>query len=568
LGIREITKVLLLILPISVCGEEELTPIVIQYDSHNSTLVHTPKVELFEDRNVQIQATTPGFKQPIVKGLQGDKILLKLDGIDFTNSLFRSGPNQYYSFIPDEFVTAISIDDVLDNNSLGGTVNRQLGINESKFSIDWDTVNSEQFDGNRSLVYTNGDLSLGAVFNNIYSVDNNPHSNYNQKAGYLEYKGFKFIHSRSDDIDRTDKFENGQHYVYEEQYFTGAYKTFYLDNLDLNLSYNNFSELINKKGKYVETDNDIFQANSIYYYNRLNLTLGSDHKLELIEYDNKGLTTDYEVFSNSFDVNYRNYWGDFDYSAFALYDYTVISGSGYNNFDKHFDSFNMGARIEYKGIYASISEGFKYPTVPNLSEAISDSATEIPNQNLKQERSVKYVLGFNSEYINASIFSTHLDDLIVRVPSDVLDEFGEYKFKVDNADSGYIHGSNINLKYTRDDFAFDVFAEYLYGETNLDYISKLTPLKIDTRVEYKNFYATHRWGMQAQKLPKKDTSDIRIQDHNDGYSQLDIGYVYSPYPNHKFNIELNNITNNKGRMLGSSVDYNDRNARLKYEFNY
>jgi hypothetical protein len=74
--------------------------------------------------------------------------------------------------------------------------------------------------------------------------------------------------------------------------------------------------------------------------------------------------------------------------------------------------------------------------------------------------------------------------------------------------------------------------------------------------------------MQAQKLPKKDTSDIRIQDHNDGYSQLDIGYIYSPYPNHKFNIELNNITNNKGRMLGSSVDYNDRNARLKYEFNY
>jgi hypothetical protein len=506
---------------------------------------------------VQLQATTPGFKQPILKGLQGDKILLTIDGLDFTNSLFRSGPNQYYSYIPDEFVYNISADDVLGNNSLGGALNRNLGIKESKFSIDFDTINSEQFDGNRSLVYRNKEFSAGVVFNNIYEVDNNPHSNYNQKAGYLEYDGYKFIHSRSDDIDRTDKFENGQYYVYEEQYFTGLYKTYEFDNYDLNLSYNNFSELIDKGGTYVDTDNDTYQLNTKYYLPDLNLSLGSKHRFEFIDYN----VNNYEVISNSVNLNYRNYWKDLDYSLFALYDYTIIS-------DRYFDAFTLGARVDYNGIYASVSEGFKYPTIPNLSEAITDSATEIPNGNLRKETSIKYVLGFNSEFVDGSIFATHLDDLIVRVPTSIPDGTGGYKFRIDNADSGYIHGANINLKFQQDDLTFNVFGEYLYGETDLDYISKLTPLKVDTRLEYKNFYATHRWGMQAQKLPEKDKVDIRIKDHNYGYSQLDIGYKYSPMPNHIFNVELNNLTNNKGRMLGSSVDFNDRNIYLKYKLNF
>jgi len=537
-------------------SQQELEPITIIID-HRSDLNNTPELELFESRAVQLQATTPGFKQPILKGLQGDKILLTIDGLDFTNSLFRSGPNQYYSYIPDEFVYNISADDVLGNNSLGGALNRNLGIKESKFSIDFDTINSEQFDGNRSLVYRNKEFSAGVVFNNIYEVDNNPHSNYNQKAGYLEYDGYKFIHSRSDDIDRTDKFEIGQYYVYEEQYFTGLYKTYEFDNYDLNLSYNNFSELIDKGGTYVDTDNDTYQLNTKYYLPDLNLSLGSKHRFEFIDYN----VNNYEVISNSVNLNYRNYWKDLDYSLFALYDYTIIS-------DRYFDAFTLGARVDYNGIYASVSEGFKYPTIPNLSEAITDSATEIPNGNLRKETSIKYVLGFNSEFVDGSIFATHLDDLIVRVPTSIPDGTGGYKFRIDNADSGYIHGANINLKFQQDDLTFNVFGEYLYGETDLDYISKLTPLKVDTRLEYKNFYATHRWGMQAQKLPEKDKVDIRIKDHNYGYSQLDIGYKYSPMPNHIFNVELNNLTNNKGRMLGSSVDFNDRNIYLKYKLNF
>jgi hypothetical protein len=536
---------------------EELFPIIITYDQYTSELIHTSKIDLMERRAVQLQATTPGFKQPILKGLQGDKISLTLDGMFFTNSLFRSGPNQYYSFIPDEFIYRVSTDDVLGNNSLGGVVDRRLGIKRSKFEIDFDTINSEQFDGNRSLVYRNKELSAGVVFNNIYEVDNTPHSNYNQKAAYLEYDGYKFIHSRSDDIDRTDKFENGQYYVYEEQYFTGLYKNFEFDNYDLNLAYNNFSESINKNGIVVDTDNDMLQLNARYYLPDLNLSLGSKHKFEFIDYN----VNKYEVISNSVDVNYRNYFRDLDYSVFALYDYTIIS-------DRYFDAFTLGARVEYNNIYASVSEGFKYPTIPNLSEAIVDSATEIPNGNLRKETSIKYVLGFNSEFVDGSIFTTHLEDLIVRVPTNIPDGLGGYKFEIDNADSGYIHGGNINFKLKYDEFTFDVFSEYLYGETNLDYISKLTPLKVDTRLEYKNFYATHRWGMQAQKLPEKDKTDIRIIGHNEGYSQFDMGYKYSPLPRHNINIEVRNITNNKGRLLGSSIDFNDRNIYIKYELDF
>jgi|LWDU01.1.fsa_nt_gi hypothetical protein len=545
----------------------ELEPILITYRPKDSILTHSSDINLMESRNVQLQMTTPGFKQPVLKGLQGDKILLTIDGLDFTNSLFRSGPNQYYSFIPDEFITNSYTDNEfnsISNNSLGGSVNRSLGISESMFSADLDTLNAENLSGKRTLLYKEDNLSLGITYNSIQGIEDVPHSNYNQKAGYIEYDGFKFIHSRSDDIDRTDKFEQGKVYIYEEQYFTGVYKSFNIDNYNLNLSYNNFSEKINKDGEYVETSNDMYQVSNNYYWK--GLEVGTKHKLEVIDYDNKGKVSDYDVISNSINASYRSYWKNLDYSIFALYDYTMVDGSGFNVIDRDFDAFSMGTKVEYYDVYASVTQGFKYPTIPNLVEGVTDSATEIPNRNLGKEKSIKYVLGYKTEVneyfsLNTSLFYTDLTDMIVRVKS------GD-KFKIDNADSGYIQGANINMIFNYEDVVLDVFTEYLYGETDLDYISKLTPLRIDTRLEYKDFYSTFKWAMKAHNLPEKDISDIRIATHNNGYSQLDLGYNYSPIKNHNFNIELRNITNNKGRLLGSSIDFNDRNIYVKYELRF
>lgn len=66
-----------------------------------------------------IQETAPGLKSPYVGIFTGNQVDQVINGIRFNNSLFRSGPNQYYSWIPDSFVNGITVS---DGGNVGGTI--------------------------------------------------------------------------------------------------------------------------------------------------------------------------------------------------------------------------------------------------------------------------------------------------------------------------------------------------------------------------------------------------------------------------------------------------------------
>jgi hemoglobin/transferrin/lactoferrin receptor protein len=522
------------------------------------------------ERVVQIQETAVGFRQPILRGLQGDQIHLTVDGFDFTNSMFRSGPNQYYSFIPNEFVQQISLNkDVNDlgNNSFGGTINRDLGFLSSNENVI--RVQNYISGGKAFSSYQYEDFKVGALYKKINYIETpdgkQEHTNYNQKGFYIEKDKYKLVYTRSDEVDRTDKFLKGKPRIYDKQYYLGVFKDFNVNyDYTLKVSYQNFYENINNPKNDIErmdkTNTNVYQLQNEYYLTD-DLIFTSKHKYEGITYEKFGEDKkDYDVYDNSIALNYFKNYYDFKYSFSVMGDYATIA-------DKDFWNIGAGVKAEYKKIYVSISQGYKYPTIYNLNEAISDSLYEIPNSDLKKETSIKTEIGYTNhvDYFKykGTVFYNKLYDMITRQQTNKLAPDGSNMFKVTNANNGDIYGANTNLIFENSGLLIDFFAEYTYGKTDIDYISKLTPFRTDTRIEYKNIGVTHKYAIKSNTLSDADKSDIRIKGHNDGYNQFDVDYLYAFKNNDTLKFSVKNIFNNEGRVLGSSNDFEKRYLYLE-----
>jgi len=80
-----------------------------------------------EDPSVRTQKTSPGQGSPYLRGFTGFRTLLLIDGIRLNNSVFRSGPNQYWSTVDCYSLAAIEMlkgpaSVLYGSDAVGGTV--------------------------------------------------------------------------------------------------------------------------------------------------------------------------------------------------------------------------------------------------------------------------------------------------------------------------------------------------------------------------------------------------------------------------------------------------------------
>jgi hemoglobin/transferrin/lactoferrin receptor protein len=576
----------------------ELEPIQITADGFGNTTSTVSELEAVQSE-VVIQETVPGFSQPIINGLMGDQVLLTLDGIKFSNSLFRSGPNQYYSWVPDEFTVKAEKDSKLGgitNSALGGSIDRTLGIDKSTIGLD--SIDGDLSDTKTIVKYKGDTVQAGVVVEergNVVTPDGEvQHSGYNQKAFYLGLRddkigNTKIVFSKSDDIDRTDKFEAGQYYVYDlQQYLLLTHRYWVSDTISITPSFQQFKEKIDRNDttKNVDSTNNIYGINLAGYMEIPGLdgyvTYGLIDNFEDIDYTT-GVTTntyDYNVFSG-YAIYHDSFMTRWDYDL--KYKYSVMTAKG-SGLDRTLDNHSVGFDTDYKftldhKIFASVDMSYKFPTITNLAEARDDSVTEIANPNLEQEKAITYKLGYSYNGFTTSVFYKDLYDMIIRTQTGISDGVGGYKWQYNNTNKGHIQG--INVKYDRkfdNGFGIYAFAEYLEGRNDYDYWSKMTPFhsKVKASQDLKIFAkdtVTVEWlyapEVDTDKMATKDQTDIRIQDHNYGYNIINVSYnVVSIDEKHEMSIGINNLFNKVGRVYGSSVDFPARALGLAYNFYY
>lgn len=564
-------------------GTIELEPIEVTSTYETQEEIYLKSPEYFGNKII-MQETTPGFRQPVVNGFMGDKVLLTVDNITFSNALFRSGPNQYFSYIPEAFIKNISITDGLSDitsNSIGGSINTELGITESKVQSKYNSSNN----GYELLgAYTDDKFSVGVNYIKTDNVNDTKeevqNSAYNQQSFYSSYKSLigksTVLYSESNDIDRTDKFAKGDYYIYELQRYININNIYGTRSFNLVTGYQQFREKIDRQSpdtKDVDSTNNIFNIEvagvrqEVLFDDKLNY--GAGVISENINYQTGSVSNDYMYNTYYLSMGYTIYLDNVYIELKDKLTRLDVSKDLDKELTNNSYSVKVGLLLENDSdIYVSFSENYKLPTIVNLAEAKDDSVTEIANPDLTEEKARTYTIGYKSKYVGVKVFHKDLFDFIQRVKTDIPDGSGSYKYKYQNIDTGYLDGINLEYIYIKGKFRIAGYFEYLNGRTDYDYISKLTTISTYHRIDYSIFYTEWKYApaIPDDKMAEKDTTDIRIQDHNYGYNIINVGYKDTFKKKHILEVTLNNIFNDEGRVYGSSVDFAERHIELAYSY--
>ncbi|MEA1920762.1 MAG: hypothetical protein U9N52_13045 [Campylobacterota bacterium] len=513
-----------------------------------------------------IQQSSPGVYNPIKEGLQGDKILLDVNGIRMTNALFRSGPNQYFSWIPRSFVSRIEEDApsrLMLNNSMGGEINQVLGVDASHVGFNYSTYN-RGFESTAS--YKDDASSAGVLWletGNFHDTHGEvPHSDYNQKAFFaqsdvLEGHEMTFLLSQSNDIPRTDHYAKEDPYDYELQRYILLSDAIDFSTFgQLKLSFQNFEEEIQERQGEVSTNNAIYGA--IYSYNVSdNLAISLSDYFEDVSYN-----------QSDFYYNTLNLQGAYEVSTNTLnllmaytFSYANVSGDISNHFLNHSGLI----RVSKNSWYLSAVQGHRFPSIVNLAKSIiTEKGIDLPNSDLKPETSTTFALGYNDDTFFFKAYYRLLDNLISRklLPEPV---GGVEAYQTINDKSGEMYGVIAGSNYDYKALKTSLYLEYSYGKTESDYISKITPFHASLMMQYHNVYAQHLYGMKSDTMSVGDQHDIRIIGHNSGYNITNLGYRYQQ-KHHELKVTLNNLFNKEGRVYASSVDWPKRSVSFGYKY--
>jgi len=561
----------------------QLAPVIVTTTGYTNYQVQRQERPEVYNQSAHIQETAPGLKSPYIGAFTGNQVAQTVDGIKFSNSLFRTGPNQYYSWIPDSFVQQISVS---DGGNIGGTINRNLGIAPSHVGASYNsslgfTETASYKEGKFGFALSNID------FGNVKTADGRiPNSSYNQQAAmfqadWSDTQKTTFMMTHSGDLNRTDKWNGGYRstgyqapsiYTWDSQDYTLLKHEARFNNFKLAAAYQNFEEKITDGTKPIHSNVDSYSINGEYFLKN-GFSLYSTNNLEQIMYDNGVAVSS----SNPIKVD-KDTWGTYKQGVRWYGDVgplDVIASVGYKEVkagNTRFDNPEGSLIVGKNGYFASYDRSTNTPSYFSLRQSITSGRGEqLANSGLKEEYADTFRLGYKTNGLYFDVYKKHLSDAIqtrtVSTSPYVYQPYNGGTIDVYGSTFGYKNKSVMNSKW-----GIDTRLEYAYGESNpptgvTQPTNKTTPFIAYAKVNYDKAWIEYMGQTKQNRLSTDDLADVRVYGHNGGYSVFNIGYTDS-YKKLDYTVTLVNAFDNGGRVLGSSVDVPARGVFLSGKYNF
>lgn len=561
-----------------------LDPVVVSVTGYTNYEVQRQERSDVYNKSAHIQETAPGLKSPYIGAFTGNQVSQTIDGIKFNNSLFRTGPNQYYSWIPDSFVQEISVS---DGGNIGGTINRKLGVAPTHIGTSYNS--SLGFTETASYKEGRFGFSLSNIdFGNVRTAKGTiPHSAYNQQAGMFEAnwsdrQKTTIMMTRSGDLERTDKWNGGIRstgiqapavYTWDLQQYALLKHEARFDNFNLAAAYQKYEEKITDGTKPIHSNVDSYSINGEYFLKN-GFSLYSTNNIEQIMYDNGVAVSS----SNPTRVD-KDTWGTYKqgvrwYGNVGLLD--VIASVGYKEVragNVNFDNPEGSLIIGKNGYFASYDRSTNTPSYFSLRQSITSGRGEqLANSDLKEEYADTFRLGYKRNGLYFDVYKKHLSDAIQTrtistSPSYVYQPYNGGTIDVYGSTFGYKNKSILDTKW-----GIDTRLEYAYGESNpptggTQPTNKTTPFMAYAKVSYNKAWVEYMGQSKQTRLSTDDLADVRVYGNNGGYNVFNIGYTDN-YKQLEYTAALVNIFDDDGRVLGSSVDMPKRGMFISGKYNF
>lgn len=522
-------------------------------------------------RDFTLQETAPGFKNPIVDGLMGDRVNLTVDGMKFSNSTFRSGPNQYYSWIPDEFTLDVNTDKA--DTQLGyQTVNKTLGVLSSEASTEYTSYN------NGVTVrgsYKNDKLAFSVFKKDFDDVETAltevQHSAYNQLGFLGMYKSddfgtTKLLFTESHDVERTDKYEQNKPLNYDKQQYVMIDNNIKIGRYEISSMLSNSIEKINdinnapNKTKTSSIVTTIAGVDFKKYSDSYIIGLSEYH--EFVEYQNDLITV--PKLYNDFDVDTASIYGtaflpklgNIEHSLKLDGTVQTYSGPTLNRDNNTYYSINGSYEMSINDTTLILSKSTRNPTLTNLAfDMTGVNGTLIPNPNLREE-----------QYKEARLSQTIVKGLTVFGYYTKIEDYIVTTNNVTQNIDAKIYGAGLTVSQDYNGVKLDGNIKYQTGKTDTDYMDKIVPLFGNVKLEYNGFMTEYLFSAKDNHQSAGDLIDTRIIGHNYGYDIFNIGYSHNINKNNKVVLKGYNIFNDIGRVYGSSVDFYGRSFGVNYSY--
>lgn len=529
----------------------------------------TPKIFY---NSIQLQETSPGQTSPYLGGFTGNQVDQSINGIRVNNGLFRTGPNQYFGWVPMNFTKNVSTS---DGGNVGGTISREIGVDKSYVGLDYNSGNNSF---NQSAFFKGKKFGLGVnniKTGNVKTADGIiEHSSYNQKSiiGEIYWKPnikTTAVFSQSDTLERTDRWNGGMResglqaprvYTWDLQRFIFVNHKMNYKDLSLNFAYQNFSENINDNNKPISSRLHSLTANGEYNITNY-LSFYSSNVIELIDF--KTTSTSIQ------DDNYSTFKQGFRFNK-TKGDLSLYYSLGWKNVIiedlKSFNGIETSLILGHKGFFGNYTRSLNAPSFFMIKQSITTGkATQIPNENLTQESSNTIRIGYKKKGLYTDVSYRRLENAFANIfiNPDTIQTINVGSANVFASTLGYTNQNLFNRAV-----GIDVRMEYINGANSEGQpLNKTVPFSSYLKLTYKGFLVEGRFQTKDDLLSKDDLNDVRIFSHNKGLRLVNLGYENS-FKNFNYGLLLYNLFNDVGRIYGSSTDVPMRSIQVNLKYNF